>query len=73
MANKVANGMQMTMAWHVNDLKVSHKQLKVLEAFSKQVNDEFSKEAPITQTYGKRHEYLGMILDYTMPERWIFP
>lgn len=45
--NKVMNGTQLTVAWHVNDLKVSRKQLSVLEAFTKQLNDAFGKEAPI--------------------------
>ena len=29
------------------------------------INDEFGKEAPITVTRGKIHEYLGMTLDYS--------
>ena len=29
-ANKIVNGDQLTVAWHVDDLKVSHKDLKVL-------------------------------------------
>ena len=32
-ANKMVNGKQMTIAWHVNDLKVSHKQEKAVDKF----------------------------------------
>ena len=32
-ANKIINGSQMTVLWHVDDLKASHKETKVLEEF----------------------------------------
>jgi len=28
---------------------------------------EFGKEAPFTKTRGKRHDYLGMVLDFSTP------
>ena len=31
--NKMVNGKQMTIAWHVNDLKVGHKQEKAVNEF----------------------------------------
>src|SRR5210317_1569613 len=34
-ANKIVNGSQMTVLWHVDDLKASHKEMKVLEDFVK--------------------------------------
>jgi hypothetical protein len=32
-----------------------------------QLSEEFGKEAPLTITRGKVHEYLGMQLDFTTP------
>lgn len=59
---------QLTVAWHVDDLKASHKRLKVLEEFARQLNAEFRKETPIVESYGKQHDYyLGMMLDYSQP------
>lgn len=66
-ANKVIDGTQMTVAWHVDDLKVSHKKLIAIQEFAAQLNAEFGKETPITESYGKRHEYLGMMLNFSTP------
>jgi len=55
----------MTVTWHVDDLKASHKALSVLKEFGQQLNDEFGKESPISESYGKQHEYLGMTFDYS--------
>lgn len=56
-ANKVVNSTQMTVAWHVDDLKVSHKKLGAIKIFAKMLNNEFGKETPIMELYGKRREY----------------
>jgi len=66
-ANKIVDGLQITVAWHVDDLKVSHKKNMALEDFAKLLNNEFGNETPITASYGKQHEYLGMTLDYSKP------
>ena len=65
MANKIVNGKQFTIVWHVDDLKASHKELRVLKQFAAQLNDEFGRETPISKSYGKIHDYLGMTLDYS--------
>ena len=66
-ANKVVDGKQMTVVWHVDYLKASHKTLCVLKVFGRQLNDEFGgKETPITESYGKQHDYLGMTFDYSI-------
>ena len=52
-ANKIINGTQMTVAWYVDDLKVSHKQLSAIQEFAKLLNKEFGKETPITESYKK--------------------
>jgi hypothetical protein len=64
-ANKMINGKQCTILWHVDDLKTSHVDPEVNAEIVKLINDEFGKEAPITVTRGKTHDYLGMTLDCT--------
>ena len=40
---------------------------QVLEDLLTLLNDEFAKEAPLTVTQGKIHDYLRMVIDYTVP------
>jgi Reverse transcriptase (RNA-dependent DNA polymerase) len=65
--NKTINGSQCTVLWHVDDLKISHLDLSVIEDIVAKLNDEFGKFAPLTATYGDVHEYLGMTLDFSEP------
>jgi len=64
MANKMINGKQCTIIWHVNDLKISHKDKAVVDDILKKLNDKFGKESPLTTTRGKVIEYLGIMIDY---------
>jgi hypothetical protein len=64
-ANKMIDGKQCTIVWHVDDLKISHINEKVNTLVIKLIDSEFGNEAPLTVTRGKIHEYLGMTLDYT--------
>jgi Reverse transcriptase (RNA-dependent DNA polymerase) len=64
-ANKMIDGKQCTIGWHVDDLKISHVDPKVNDIIIGLINNEFGQEAPITVTRGKEHDYLGMTLDYT--------
>ena len=41
---KMVNGQQITVQFHVDDLKVSHKDQAVLEDFLKDLRDEFVKK-----------------------------
>ena len=66
-ANKMINGKQCTILWHVDDLKISHVDPKVVDKLLKDINGRFGKEAPISISRGKVHEYLGMTLDYATP------
>ena len=63
--NKQVNGKQLTVAWHVDDLKVSHKDENALDEFIGMMEEEFGQETPLTITRGPIHEYLGMTLDFT--------
>jgi hypothetical protein len=65
--NKNIDGSQCTILWHVDDLKISHADPNVVTSVIKQLEGEFGKEAPLTVTRGKLHDYLGMTIDYRVP------
>jgi hypothetical protein len=65
--NKVVEGKQLTVAWHVDDLKISHVQSTVVDQFIDDMEREFGKEAPLNKSRGKVHDYLGMTLDFSKP------
>ena len=62
--NKTINGHQMTVVWHVDDLKVSHVDRKEVDKFIKQMEEEFGTDAPLSISCGMVHDYLGMNLDF---------
>ena len=62
--NKTINGHQMTVVWHVDDLKVSHVDKKEVDKFIEQMEAEYGTEAPLSISRGKVHDYLGMNLDF---------
>jgi hypothetical protein len=64
-ANKVIDGKQLTVLWHVDDLKGSHVSGSVLDRFIKGLNDRYGQAASLVFTRGKVHDYLGMTLDYS--------
>ncbi len=64
-ANKTINGKQCTVLWHVDDLKVSHVNARVVTKMLGLFEAAYGKEAPLTITRGKVHEYLGMTIDYS--------
>ena len=49
----------------MDDLKILHMDEKVVTDIIQLIDGEFGKEAPITVTRGKIHDYLGMTLDFT--------
>jgi hypothetical protein len=65
--NKMVDGKQLTVAWHVDDLKISHVESAVVDEFIRDMESEFGKEAPLNQSRGKVHDYLGMTLDFSKP------
>ena len=48
--NKMIEGKQCTIAWYVDDIKMSHAKQGVLENLLTSLNEEFGKEAPLTVT-----------------------
>ena len=46
--NKKVNRKQLTVAWHVDDLKVSHEEDNILDEFIGMMEEEFRQETPLT-------------------------
>ena len=64
-ANQDINGSQCTVLWHVDDIKISHSDPVVVTEIITKLQAEFGKELPLTVTRGKKHEYLGMEIDFS--------
>jgi hypothetical protein len=71
-ANKVVQGRQLTVVWHVDDLKVSHRKAKVvtkiidwLKSTYERLFDDGSGAMQVSR--GKVHKYLDMTLDFNTP------
>ena len=47
-ANNTINGKQFTIIWHLDNLKISHIDKKVIEDMIKQLNEKLGKESPLT-------------------------
>jgi hypothetical protein len=52
-ANKMINGKQCAVVWHVDNLKISHVDPDVVSGIIELLSKEFGKEAPLTVTRGK--------------------
>ena len=65
--NKDINGQQCTITWHVDDLKISHVEEQVVRLIIRKIQDNFGQHSELSMHIGKRHDYLGMILDFTNP------
>ncbi|GAX11354.1 hypothetical protein FisN_22Lu047 [Fistulifera solaris] len=63
-ANKMIDGHQCTILWHVDDIKISHVSPEVVTDVIAKLNAEFGKEEPLSVSRGKVHEYLGMTINY---------
>ena len=69
-ANKIVNGKQMTILFHVDDCKLSHKEAKQNDIMIKWLKEEYESifedgSGKMAVSRGKVHTYLGMALDYT--------
>jgi hypothetical protein len=66
-ANRVLNGKQHTVTWHVDDLKSSHVDPKINDEFGIWCNSTYGSKdlGNVKIVRGKVHDYLAMIMDYT--------
>ena len=58
----MVSGHQMTICWHVDNLKVSHKNEDAVTALALKLVSLYGPKTPISR--GKVHEYLGMDIDW---------
>jgi hypothetical protein len=70
-ANKMIEGEQMTICFHVYDCKLSHRKNKVMDSMIEYIRQEYESifkdgSGEMTVSRGKIHKYIGMTLDYTV-------
>ena len=61
-ANRIVNGSQCTVVWHVDDLKISHRDEAVVTYFAQELGRRNRNKLKIKR--GKVFDYLGMDLDF---------
>lgn len=62
--NKIINGNPCTILWHVDDIKISHRDPDTVSSIVGLLQGEFGKDEDITVRRGKVHNYLGMTITY---------
>jgi hypothetical protein len=62
-ANKTVAGKQFTLTWHVDDIKMSHKDPKEITKVIEWLKGIYGDSMHVSR--GTVHDYLGMTLDYT--------
>jgi hypothetical protein len=65
MTNKIIDGNQFTITWHVKDLKLSHRDETEVTKLNKWLKSIYGQDMRVSR--GKKHDYLGMDLEYTIP------
>ena len=70
--NKMVNGNQLTVQFHVDNLKESHLDPEVLKEFANQLRKEFGKEHELRKNIGNLHDYLGITIDYSIKGKVVF-
>jgi hypothetical protein len=64
-ANKIVDGKQCTVVWHMDNLKILHVDPALIEGLLDLLNKQYGECAPLVTTRGKVHEYLGMTLNFS--------
>ena len=59
--NKMVDGKQLAVAWHVDDLNVSHEQESALDEFIAMMEKEFGQGVPLSASRSPIQEYLGVV------------
>ena len=65
-SKNLINDSQMTVTWHVDDLKISHKDSREVTKFIKHFGDIYVDRMTVHR--GKVHDYLGMDLNLSSPK-----
>jgi len=66
-ANMNVLGYQLTITWHVDDMKVSHKLTDIVDSFIDWIKMKYEDVTKVKASRGKIHDYLGVELDYSTP------
>ena len=66
-ANKMVNGNQHTIRFHVDDVMSSHMDPKVNDEFHDWLNQNYGSLGEVSSLRGKKHDYLGMNFDFSIP------
>ena len=61
--NKDTKGEQCKILWHVDDIRTSHRDPKVVTTIIDIISHVYGRDSPLTVACGKFHEYLGMTID----------
>jgi hypothetical protein len=61
----MVNGKQFTITWHVDDLKLSHVDSNEVTIMIKWLKSIYGQDIRVSR--GKKHDYLGMDLDFSVP------
>jgi hypothetical protein len=62
--NKMVNGKQFTIVFHIDDLLLSHLNPNIVTSYIRKLHKEYGSLENLTVTRGKVHEYLGMTIDF---------
>ena len=57
---------QLTVSWHVDDMKASHEDPRVVDEFIQWVKKMYDGLRKVKVNRDKVHDYLGMMLDYSV-------
>ena len=63
-ANRMKNGNQHTVRFHVDDMMSSHVNPAVNDKFAEWLEKMYGEYKAVSPTRGKVHDYLGMVLDF---------
>ena len=63
--NRLVDGKQQTVRFHVDDLISSHENPKVNDEFYNWLNEKYGGYGKVKSNRGKIHDYLGMKFDFT--------
>jgi hypothetical protein len=68
-ANRIVDGKQHTITWHVDDVKSSHMYKHVNDEFLHWLKEMYASDGigEVKATSGLKHDYFGMALDNTLP------
>ena len=72
-ANKMVNGKQLTVCWHVDDLFTGHEDPQVVKRFTDWLSARYdTTDKKLQVCNGPRHDYLGMTIDFSTTGTVIF-